>query len=280
VIPVATAAGGTTWLFVPGDRPDRFDKAVTAGADQVILDLEDSVAPTAKDQARRHVASWLSRGGHAWVRVNAVGTEWHEHDLHALWSAPGLLGVVLPKAESVADAARVRDNLDPGVGIMALVESARGVQRAAELADSGHVDRLAVGTIDLALDLGAAESDEALLLARSTVVLASRAAGLPGPVDGVTVATDDSAAVGAATARGRSLGFGGKLCIHPRQLAPVRTAYAPTEDELTWAAAVNEAARAQATEGAAFALDGRMVDRPVVLKAREILSRRPLSPTT
>lgn len=268
----SAAAGGATFLFVPGDRPDRFEKAVTAGADQVVLDLEDAVEPGSKGVARRHVVSWLSGGGDAWVRVNAAGTPWHDEDLRDLRSVPGLRGVVLPKAETVEATTQVRDAIGPAVGLVALVETARGVQRSADLADSGRVDRLALGAIDLARDLGAEESDDALLLARCTLVLASRSAGLLGPIDGVTTVIDDPARITADATRAWRLGFAGKLCIHPRQLEPARAGFAPSDHEVAWARRVVEAADAPGG-GAAFSLDGQMVDLPVVLRARDVLSR-------
>lgn len=265
-------ASGTTWLFVPGDRPDRFAKAVASGADQVVLDLEDAVAPADKDEARSAIAAWLSGGGAAWVRVNAADTPWHAQDLAVVRRSPGLRGVLVPKAEGVDALAAVAAEL-PTAGLVALVETARGVQRAAEMADSGHVDRLALGSIDLALDLGAEEDDEPLLLARSMLVLASRAAGLEGPVDGVTTVTDDPATVTAAASRARALGFAGKLCVHPAQVPAVVAAFAPSDSEMAWALRVEAAASQHA--GGAFALDGQMVDRPVLARARAVLARRP-----
>lgn len=265
-------AAGTTWLFVPGDRADRFDKAAAAGADAVILDLEDAVAPEHKAAARDAVAAWLAGATHrAWVRVNAVGTPWHADDLAALRTAGGLRGVVVPKAEDVERVRPVAEALPDGAGLLALVETARGIQRAADLADSGCVDRLALGSVDLALDLGADETDETLLLARTMLVLASRAAGLPGPVDGVSTVLDDPAPVAAAARRARAFGFGGKLCIHPRQVKVVADAFAPSAQEVAWAERVQAAAVGQ---DGAFALDGQMVDLPVLERALAVLARR------
>jgi citrate lyase subunit beta/citryl-CoA lyase len=262
---------GTTWLFVPGDRPDRFAKAASAGADEVVIDLEDAVAPTSKPVARGAVVDWLSEGGQAWVRVNATDTEWHQDDLQAVVGAPGLRGLILPKLESAEKAEGVRTVLPAGLGLVGLIETARGVLGAEALADSGVVDRLALGTIDLALDLGATDCDQVMLHPRSVLVHASRAAGLPGPVDGVTTVCDDGV-VAAAAHRARTLGFGGKFCIHPRQVDLVRAGFAPNEDELRWASRIEEAARCQ--DAGTFAVDGQMIDRPVLTRAREILARR------
>ena len=271
-----TGGEAVTWLFVPGSRPDRFERAASAGADEVVLDLEDAVSPGAKDAARASVAAWLEGGGSGWVRVNAVGSAEHAADVEASARRPGLRGLVVPKAEHVGDLGALRHRLPAEVGLVALVETAVGVDRAREIATSGVVDRLALGAVDLALDLGAEETDEALLLARSTLVLASRLGGLPAPVDGVTVATDDDDAARQAAARARTLGFGGKLCLHPRQLAPVREGFAPTPAQLARAERVLEASRQHARDGAdpgVFALDGEMVDLPVVARARAVLAR-------
>lgn len=267
-----TRAPGTTWLFVPGDRPDRFHQATSAGADQVIVDLEDAVAPASKEQARDCLVDWLVSGGQAWARVNAVDTTWHEDEVRTLAGTPGLQGLVLPKLESREDAEKVRAALPADAGLVGLVETARGILRVGELAESGAVDRFALGTIDLALDLGATECEEVMLFPRSALVCASRAAGLPGPIDGVTTVTDDDVAVIAAGKHARAVGFAGKLCIHPRQVEPARAGFAPTQHELCWAGRVEEAARAQVA--GAFILDGRMIDRPVLTRAREILARR------
>ena len=265
-----------TWLFVPGSRHDRFDKAAASGADEVVVDLEDAVAAGAKTRSRAEVATWLDSTGAAWVRVNAAGTEWHEADLAALGDRPGLRGVVVPKAESPETLQGIRDRLPGAVHVMALVETARGVDQARSIATRGAVDRLAFGSIDFALDIGAEENDTALLFARSALVLASRVGDLPAPVDGVTVATGDGGAAREAAVRARDLGFGGKLCLHPRQVAPVAEGFRPSADQRAWAARVLRAARERSTGGedpGAFGLDGTMVDLPVLERARAIAAR-------
>lgn len=257
-----------SWLFVPGDRADWFDKAVASGADVVVLDLEDAVAPDGKDDARSAVAQWLrAPGSSACVRVNAVGTPWHATDLAAVAGLPGLAAVLVPKAEDPGALTSVAEQA--GVPVVALVESALGVHRAVEVAGAPGVARLAFGSIDYALDLGSSEDAEALLLARSTLVLASRVAGLPAPVDGVTAALDDDAQTVADARAARRLGFGGKLCIHPRQVGAVNAAMAPDEAEIADAAAVVDTAG----DGRAVRVGGRMVDAPVLARAREVLRR-------
>ena len=255
-----------SWLFVPGDRSERFARAVASGADGVICDLEDAVAPADKRAARTAVADWLRGGGNAWVRVNAASTEFHADDLAAVVGTAGLLGLVVPKAESPDELAA----LAACVPVIALVESARGMHRAAELATVPGVQRLAFGAIDYALDIDATESDEALLYARSVLVIASRVAGLAGPIDGVTVDLDDPAVTLADARRARSLGFGGKLCIHPKQIGPVAEAFAPTAAELQWARTTLLAA--EAAGGGAVRSGSTMIDAPVLARAHRLLA--------
>ncbi|WP_237476393.1 HpcH/HpaI aldolase/citrate lyase family protein [Lichenibacterium dinghuense] len=257
-------------LFVPADRPDRFAKAFAAGADAVILDLEDAVSPGAKTAARSALGAArdavAAAGCPVLVRVNAPGTPWHGDDLAAAAALP-LAGIVLPKAETadaVAAAARAA-----GVPVVALIESARGVAGAREVA--GAAARLLFGSIDLAADLGCAEERDSLLFARSEVVLASRLAGRPAPIDGVTPGYRDPAPIEDDARYAARLGFGGKLLIHPAQIAPARAGFAPTEAEVAWARRVLAAAE----DGRAVAVDGAMVDAPVRMRAERILARAP-----
>jgi citrate lyase subunit beta/citryl-CoA lyase len=255
-----------SFLFVPGDRPERFDKAYAAGADAVIVDLEDAVAPADKVAARAHLRDWLNGGRPVYVRINAAGSPWFQDDL-ALCAHPGVAGIVLPKGEEASDlqllaAAGART-------ILPLVESALGLWNALALARGPHVQRLVFGSIDFCADAGIREGHETLLYARSQLVLASRVAGIAAPVDGVTVALDDPALVRRDTLRARDLGFGAKLCIHPKQIEAVHAAFLPTAPELAWARKVQAAFRA--AQGAAVAVDGKMVDRPVLLLAEQML---------
>nr|WP_218851856.1 CoA ester lyase [Nocardioides panaciterrulae] len=263
-------------MFVPGSRPDRFARAAGSGADEVIVDLEDAVAAEAKSAARDRVASWLGGPGSGWVRINGAGTPWHESDLAAIGGRDGLRGVVVPKAEDPVSLRAVREALPEGVPVLALVETALGIHLATELACSGAVDRLAFGAIDFALDIGAEESDEALLFARSALVVASRVGSLPPPVDGVTVSTTVDSESHRAAARAQGLGFGGKLCIHPRQVRPVAEGFQPTPAQIAWATRVLQATSgdaAGATGQGAVSVDGHMVDRPVILRAQSIVAR-------
>jgi citrate lyase subunit beta/citryl-CoA lyase len=268
--PVATVQAARSFLFVPGDRPERFDKAAAAGADVVIVDLEDAVGPEQKTSAREAAVAWLAGGGRAAVRVNASGSSHHEADLTALAGLAGLLAVIVPKADDPAGASAVAQRT--GAPVVALVESAAGMAAAAALAGAEGVVRLAFGHLDYAVDLGADHGRTAMLHARSTLVLASRAAGLPGPVDGVTVALDDPDVLADDLAHARDLGLTAKLLIHPLQVSATHAAYRPSPAEVTWAEKVLSAVRE--TTGGAVRVDGDMVDAPVIARAEAILRRK------
>jgi citrate lyase subunit beta/citryl-CoA lyase len=259
-----------SYLFVPADRPERYAKALASGADAVIVDLEDAVALAAKDGARAALAAWLDGGGHGVVvRVNDAASALFASDL-ALVARPGVAAVVMPKAERVDDLARVRAAA-PAAALLPLVETAAGIVNARALACAEGVERLLFGSIDLQLDLGIDGDGDGLLAFRSELVLASRLAAIAAPVDGVCTALDDPAALEVETRRARKLGFAAKLCIHPRQVAVVHAAFAPSADEIAWAKRVIAAADASA--GGAVAVDGAMVDRPVLLRAQSLLAR-------
>lgn len=281
--PSATAAlrDARSLLFVPGNRPERFDKALTAGADAVILDLEDAVPAEAKATARQAIAQ-------AWpairrqpvpvvVRINADGTPAFADDLAMLRAlgeagAGGIHGVMLPKAESADAVARVREALGE-VPVLALIESAAGHEALPSLARAPGVLRLVVGHIDFMADTGIAvsEGEPELAPLRYAVAIATRLGKLAPAIDGVTVQTSDDARLHDDVARALRFGFGGKLCIHPRQVAAVHAALLPSDQELDWACRV--VAADAAAGGAAVQLDGRMVDLPVVLQARRTLAR-------
>ncbi|MFA5711770.1 CoA ester lyase [Mycolicibacterium sp.] len=255
-------------LFVPGNRPERFDKAVAAQPDVVILDIEDAVAGTDKDAARAHVGQWLSAGHSAMVRINAADTPWHEQDLALV--AAHRPAVMLAKAERVEQITPITE-LAPGAAVVPLIETAAGVAAATELCAVPGVARVAFGSIDLANELGVDPEDrEALLLHRSTLVLASVLAGVAPPIDGVTtVFTETGPVTDDFTYAGR-LGMSAKLCIHPAQVAAVHAAAAPSEADIAWATKV--VAAAETADGSAAAVDGRMIDLPVVDRARRILA--------
>ena len=248
-------------LFVPGDRPERYAKAAASGADAVIIDLEDAVAPEAKSEARQALHTGFTTLP-VFVRVNAVGSRWHSNDLAAVQRL-NFAGIVLPKAEFGPHL----DGLPAGPVIVALVETARGLADARQLAAHPRISRLAFGSIDYCADLGCAHTRQALLAARTELVLASRLAALPPPLDGVTASLDDLALAEDDARHALELGFGGKLCVHPKQIASVLRGLRPNPEEIAWARKVADAGPGVST------INGTMVDAPGRLRAASILAR-------
>ncbi|MHA6626157.1 HpcH/HpaI aldolase/citrate lyase family protein [Pseudonocardia sichuanensis] len=278
---------GRTLLFVPGDRPERIGKAVATAADAVAVDLEDAVAPDAKARAREAVpgavAATPPRAG-LFLRVNALDTPHFADDMATVAALlPRLAGVLLPKVEDARAVQRLDElltGLEAAAGrpvgataVLPIVETARGVLAAPAVAAAGpRVATLLFGTLDLASDLGVTPTVEGreLLHARSQVVLATAAAGLPGPLDGPHAALDDADGLVRASVLARELGFTGKVVLHPRQLAPVQEAFSPTAAELARAREVVAAAR-EAGSGAFRLADGTFVDAPVLRRATALL---------
>lgn len=260
-----------SYLFVPADRPERFAKALDAGADEVIIDLEDAVAPPVKGTAREALARWLEGPGAAAVavRINSPLSAEFSDDLRVC-AHPAVRAIVVPKSERHEELAFVAARA-PDSALLPLIESAAGFDAVRTIAAAPGVTRLVFGSIDLQADLGIEGDDDALLFFRSQLVLASRLANLEAPVDGVTTALDDDEAIVRDTARARRLGFGAKLCIHPKQVAAVNRGFLPSDAELDWARRV--LAAAEASGGAAVAVDGKMVDAPVLLRARRLIER-------
>ncbi|NDK32340.1 HpcH/HpaI aldolase/citrate lyase family protein [Nesterenkonia haasae] len=270
-------AGALTAIFVPGDRPERFVKAATSGADVVVIDLEDAVAKGDKQQALEHVVRALSPGGNdglnAVVRTNGLATTWFEAEVEALVeiasaAGHGVLGLMLPKAEDATAVAAIGQRLPDNFAFVPLIESAVGIVNAVEIARVPEVNRLAFGAVDFALDIDVGADSPTVDRARSMVVLASRAAGIAAPLDAPSTAIRDLEHVATYAARGRSLGFGGSLCIHPVQVALVRDAHLPTQKEIQWAQKIMAVADAGASQ-----VDGAMIDRPVIDHARRVIAR-------
>jgi len=257
-----------SWLFAPGHNERLLAKVFTVGADEVILDLEDGVPEAHKDTARQRVADALAERP-AWVRVNAVRSDVCVADLAAVRARAR--GIRIPKAESAEDVDWVVARA-PGLPMVCAIESARGVANAPALAAHPAVTNLALGVHDLARDLGVDPAcDEALLFARSALVIASRAAGIDPPVDGVHGQLDDDAGLERAAQHAAALGFFGKSAVHPRQLAVLHRVFTPTAAQLAWAERVVRAFDESA--GAPTQLeDGEFVDRPVADRARRLLT--------
>ena len=257
-----------SYLFVPGNRPDRFDKACAAGAGAVIIDLEDAVPAADKSKARMAVEAWVSPAHPVIIRINGVSSNWFRDDVTCC-RMPGVQAVMLPKTESVDHLRRVEELLGQAIPILPLIETAHGFAGALEIAHDRSVQRLVFGSLDFQIDVGIPGDQQELLYFRSQLVLISRLAGIQAPVDGITTAIDNPEELRADTLRARRLGFGAKLCIHPKQIPLVNDCFRPTAEEISWAQRVVEAAAA--ANGAAVALSGQMVDRPVIVKAQRIL---------
>ena len=265
----------SNFLFVPGTRPERFLKALDSGASGVILDLEDAVAEEDKETARAAIRS-------AWplfsdeqkkrlvIRTNSPGSKFYSADL-ILAQELQVACILIPKSESL-DQINGAALILPNTAIIPMIETALGLHHLNEIANSNQVLRLALGNLDLQADLGMmcdAQETE-LQTARYQIVLASRLAQITPPVDGVTPSTDDLPRITDDAERAKRMGFGAKLCIHPKQVAIVQAAFMPTEEEVHWAQRVIEADKT--SKGGAVKLDGKMIDRPVVLLAKRTLA--------
>ncbi|MFF7311093.1 aldolase/citrate lyase family protein [Streptomyces sp. NPDC008137] len=268
-----TAAYPLTWLYASGDRPHVVAKALASGADIVVVDLEDAVAPDRKAYARAATAELLGDLPPipVHVRVNALDTPWAAADMAAVARAPGLCALRLPKITSPAEVVRIAERaVPPGLPLYALLETALGVEQAYAVAAAHPSLRgIALGEADLRADLGVRD-DAGLDWSRSRVIVAARAAGLPPPAQSVHPDVRDLAGLAASCAHGRALGFLGRAAIHPRQLPVIERAYLPTEAEIEHAETILKAAAAQ--QGAQALPDGCFVDAAVVTAAQRTLS--------
>jgi len=256
-----------SFLFVPGNRADRFNKAARSGAHEIILDLEDAVEPVRKREARTAIGSWDGRTEAA-IRINAAETDWFAADL-AFVTQAGIKKIMVPKAEPAVLKA-VASALGANIEIIALIETVAGFMRLREIGQAGLAERLAFGNLDFGLDAGISDGSGELDAVRLQIVLESRFANLPPPIDGVSVAFSDPALVAAHVARAKALGFGGKLCIHPAQLGPVNAGFSPSIDEIAWARRILAAVDGRGD--GAISVDGKMVDHPVAERARAIIA--------
>ncbi len=247
-------------LYVPGSRPDRFDKAAATGA-EVILDLEDSVAPADRETARTDVADWVSTYvGPVQVRVNAPGSEAFEADLAAL---PTGVELRVPKVEGPGDLSRL-----VGRRVHALIESALGVEQAFATASTPEVVSVTLGEADLSAELGL-DGEEAFDWVRSRLVVAAAAAGLPPPMMSAYPAVPDVEGLEASCRRGRTLGMWGRTAIHPTQVPVIRSVFKPTPGELAWA---TEVLAVLDGSGVGTLADGSMVDAAMARRARNLLA--------
>jgi citrate lyase subunit beta / citryl-CoA lyase len=266
-----------SWLYVPGHRAERVAKALVAGADAVVIDLEDAVPADRKDAARDQTVALLDeRADHGalqvWVRINPPGTEIGRRDVAAL-TGRRLDGLRIPRADDPDEVREVAERT--GAPLQLLVESARGLSRARELAEAHElVAGIGLGEADLAADL-LVDRDEGLTWARGAVVVAARAAGLPSPVQSVWTDVGDTDGLRVSSERGRGTGFFGRSVVHPRQIDVVHDVYTPSADEIAAAEGIVATAAEAAARGEAAALsaDGRFVDPAVVARARTVLDR-------
>lgn len=263
-----------TYLFVPGNRPERFAKALASRPDRVILDLEDAVAAADKGKARDAITNWVS-GLEAsaldrlLVRINDLSSPHHADDLLWLQRTP-IQHAMLSKCESAEQVAQVLAHMPVGASVLPLIETVRGVLAANTIAQADNVSRLAFGSLDYLLDLDLPGPGFALDAAALGIAMASRAADLPPPVAGVTPELD-AGQVQSDLSHARALGYGAKMCIHPAQVAVVREAFRPDAATLTWAQRVVRQWQ-QANGAGVIQVDGKMVDKPVLLRAERILA--------
>lgn len=269
-------------LYAPADRPERFEKALDAGADAVIVDLEDAVTASRKDDARAALvdfaAVWADRGQSApsvQVRVNAIGSRWHDADVGAVAGLPAEFGLRLPKTQSPDHVAGVRAVV-PGRPVHALLESALSIERAFEIACSG-VSSIATGEADLRAELGVPAGpggEPGLAWSRSRIVNAAAAAALPAPLMAVYADVADLDGLEASCRAGRALGFGGRTAVHPRQIDTIRRAFTPDAAEIARAQSIIDRVRSAAADGSGALLleDGTFVDVAMVRAAERIVA--------
>jgi citrate lyase subunit beta/citryl-CoA lyase len=223
-----------SWLLVPATKPTSFDSAAGSRADQIVLDTEDAVDPAQKPKARDDVVAWLQNGGQAWVRINDRSTDFWSDDVDALRGLPGLLGVMLAKTEAPEHVTETYDRLGSAVPVLALVESALGIELSPAIASARGAFRLAFGSGDYRRDTGTSADDLAMAYPRSRLVIASRIGNLPGPIDGPTVGSShpvlrEQSSVAVA------LGLTGKLCLDVEQLPVINEVISPTPSDTAWA---------------------------------------------
>ncbi len=257
------------WLLLSAMRTELFDKAQLSRADQVILDCEDAIDDSLKDEARENVIRWIKSGGSAWVRINDRKAPSWADDVAYLRGLEGLNGVMLAKTESADDVIDTAQRLGGDVPVIPLVESALGIEEAVHIARARGAFRLAFGSGDYRRDTGAANEPMAMAYPRTRLVVASRIGGLPGPVDGPTVGSSH-ALLREQSADAVNLGMTGKLCLDFEQSGVINESFAPTSSDVAWAVdffAEFEAAGSVIRDGS---------DKPRLARAQVIRSRAEL----
>ncbi|MGA1810910.1 CoA ester lyase [Frondihabitans sp. 4ASC-45] len=223
-----------SWLLVPGTKPECFDSAAKSRADQIVLDIEDAVDPKRKPAARDDVVAWLEGGGEAWVRINDRSSNFWSDDVDALVGLPGLLGVMLAKTEAAEHVTETFDRLHGVKRVLALVESAVGIELSPSIASARGAFRLAFGSGDYRRDTGTSADDMAMAYPRSRLVVASRIGELPGPIDGPTVGSSHPV-LREQSSIAVALGLTGKLCLDVDQLPVINEVISPTSSDTAWA---------------------------------------------
>ena len=259
-------------LFVPAHKPHLIEKAIKTSADAVFLDLEDAVAADEKQTARNALLT-ASSTTPLWVRVNDVRSSYFEEDMANVrqcdFSENKLRGLLLPKLEAPDDIDLIFEKLGKIVPLLGFIETAKGLSQCDELLAHPHLLTVIFGNLDFALDCGAKPTREALLFARSKLIIAAKLADKPAPLDGVTADFKDEALLASDLEHAASLGFGGRLCIHPSQTETTLKAFMPTQDEIEKARAIIEVAG----DRLVAQLNGQMIDRPVIEQARRTLKK-------
>ncbi|EAM8615770.1 CoA ester lyase [Salmonella enterica] len=270
-----------TWLFIPANKSDFFTRALTCDADAIILDLEDSVHPAEKNPGRENIIDWISKINvneakrNIYIRINNPDRNYFADDLKMLniltKNEVKEIGLVIPKLELPDTVRQFKKQLPGGFrhhSLIGIIETARGVHHCEAIASSG-ISRMAFGSLDYSLDIHCQQSKEALLYARSKIVVASRIADLPPPIDCVTPRFSSSEQLAEDALHSASLGFGGKLCIHPEQLSIVKNTFLPDSEKLAWARRVLE----KSDRNYAYQIDGSMIDLPLIKLARRLLAQ-------
>jgi citrate lyase subunit beta/citryl-CoA lyase len=273
-LPPSPLSDACSFLFVPANQPERYGKALASGADGVIIDLEDAVGLDDKAKARELLKNtWSSisveEKKRVIIRCNAPGSSFYAADL-VLAKELQVRHLMIPKTESPDHINGAAEELK-NTAFIPMIETPLGLHHLNEIASAEQVLRLALGNLDMQVEMGIScdDNETEIDTARFMLVLASKLAQIAPPLDGVTPSTDDEPRIFAHAQKAKRFGFGAKLCIHPKQIPIIKRAFSPTVEEISWAKRV--IAADNASNGQAVKVDGKMVDRPVVMLARRIL---------